>query len=132
MQITTAQIEERLSRGFSSKYKAFGAFVDSALWQHCLSALRDETLLSHIIFCNDVLRLPPAHVFLRARPIPGKLSEFEKRSVGAFWGFVFKFIFGYEHQRSVTITAPDREQFAAVRTASYFSGAPSPVEIVKE
>lgn len=56
MQITTEQIVEKIYNGFVSKYKAFGKFVDSGeYWNMCIDAVRDKTLLEHIIFCNDVL-----------------------------------------------------------------------------
>lgn len=129
MRFTTKQIEEKLYADFSRRYKAFGKFVDgeSGNWQRCLAAVRDETLLGHIIFCNDVLHIPPTHTFLCARPIEGALSEFEKRAIGAFWGFVFKFVFGYDKQKNVTA------RVNTVRTASYFSFAvpTEPVEIIR-
>lgn len=135
MQFTTKQIEEKLYKEFSSTYKAFGGFIDSEYWNLCLSAVKDEELLGHMIFCNDMLNLPPAHVFLRIKKIPGKLTETEKRSIGAFWGFVFRFVFGYPHQQSVTIilSKQEREELkdtATVRTATYFFGVKEPVEIV--
>lgn len=137
MQFTAKQIEGKLYKEFSSRYKAFGGFIDSEYWKQCLSAVQDETLLGHMIFCNDVLNLPPAHVFLRAKQIPKKLTETEKRSIGAFWGFVFRFVFGYQHQQSVTIILSKQERdalegIAAVRTATYFFGVKEPVEIAKE
>ena len=126
MQFTTKQIEEKLYNGFSSKYKAFGGFIDSEYWQLCLAAVKDEELLGHIIFCNDVLRIPPTHTFLRARPIAEELSEFDKRAIGAFWGYVFRFVFGYNVRENVTA------RVNSVRTATVFSGVKEPVEIVKE
>lgn len=126
MQFTTKQIEEKLYEGFSSKYKAFGGFIDSEYWQCCLAAVKDETLLGHIIFCNDVLRIPPTHTFLRARPIAEELSEFDKRAIGAFWGYVFRFVFGYNFRENVTA------RVNSVRTATVFSGIKEPVEIVKK
>ncbi len=125
MQISVKEIERQLYAGFGSKYKAFGGFIDTVYWSACLSAVRDEVLLSHIIFCNDIMQIPPTHTFLRARPIHTPLSEFDKRAIGAFWGYVFKFVFGYAHQKSVTA------RVNTVRTASYFSGPPGSVEIIK-
>lgn len=125
MQFTTKQIEEKLYEGFSGKYKAFGGFIDSEYWHLCLGAVHDEVLLGHIIFCNDVLRIPPTHTFLRARPIAEELSEFDKRAIGAFWGYVFRFVFGYNFRENVTA------KVNSVRTATVFSGVKEPVEIVK-
>lgn len=126
MRVTTTQIEETLYKDFSRKYKAFGGFIGSAYWDQCLAAVKDEVLLGHILFCNDVLQVPPTHTFLRARPIAEALSEFDKRAIGAFWGFLFKFVFGYGGQKSVTA------KVNTVRTASYFYAAKEPVELVKE
>ena len=125
MQISIKEIEQQLYAGFGNKYKAFGGFIGTEYWNACLAAVRDATLLSHIIFCNDVMQIPPTHTFLRARPISAPLSEFEKRAIGAFWGYVFKFVFGYAHQKSVTA------RVNTVRTASYFSDPPGSVEIIK-
>ena len=126
MQFTTKQIEEKLYNEFSSKYKAVGGFIDSEYWQQCLAAVKDEELLGHIIFCNDVLRIPPTHTFLRARPIAEELSEFDKRAIGAFWGYVFRFVFGYNFRENVTA------RVNSVRTATVFFGVKEPVEIVKQ
>jgi hypothetical protein len=87
----------------------------------------DTTLMGHIIFCNDIHQIPPVHTFLRAnQKIRQDLSETEKRSVGAFWGFVFKFVFGYRNQKSVTA------RVNTVRTASYFFDAPEDIEIIAD
>jgi hypothetical protein len=125
VKFTAAEIEERLNKGFSSIYKAFGGFMGDAYWHRCIEAVRDETLLGHIIFCNDVLEVPPTHTFLRARPVKEDLPEFSKRAIGAFWGYVFKFVFGYRNQKSVTA------RVNTVRTATYFYDIAEPVEIVK-
>lgn len=125
MQITVKEIEGQLYAGFGNKYKAFGGFVGTEYWNACLAAVRDATLLSHIIFCNDVMRIPPVHTFLRARPISVRLSEFDKRAIGAFWGYVFRFVFGYTNRENVTA------KVNSVHTASVFSGVKEPMEIIK-
>lgn len=128
MQITAEQIVEKIYNGFVSKYKAFGKFVDSSeYWDMCIDAVCDKTLLQHIIFCNDVLNNPPVHTFLRAKidELNDKqLTEFEKRAVGAFWGYVFKFVFEYQFQKSVTA------KVNSVRTASYFMSPKYKIEII--
>jgi hypothetical protein len=126
MGFTAAKIEESLNNGFRGKYKAFGDFVNSEHWNRCIAAVRDDTLLGHIIFCNDVLEVPPTHTFLRARPIHEDLREFDKRAIGAFWGFVFKFVFGYRNQKSVTA------RVNTVKTATYFFDIAEPIEIIHE
>jgi len=126
MQISPAVLEKEVYARFPNIYKAFGDFIDSGeLWNACLAAIRDSVLLGHIIFCNDIHQIPPVHTFLRAnQSIRRNLTELEKRSIGAFWGFVFKFVFGYRNQKSVTARAN------TVKTASYFFDAPENIEIV--
>lgn len=126
MHISPFEIRQEINNRFPSIYKAFGQFVDSGeLWDACIAAAQDATLLGHIIFCNDIHQIPPVHTFLRAnRIIRRDLSETEKRSVGAFWGFVFKFVFGYRSQKSITA------RVNTVRTASYFFDAPEEITII--
>lgn len=70
-------------------------------------AVRDRELFSHIIFCNDLLRIPPIKTFLLYYEqdlirITGRedaaLELFAKKAIGAFWGMVFKFALGYQDQ----------------------------------
>jgi hypothetical protein len=67
------------------------------------------------------------HTFLRVRrDLRQDLSELEKRSIGAFWGFVFKFVFGYRSQKSVTA------RINTVRTATYFFDPLEEIEIIAD
>lgn len=112
---TGNQIEKEIVAGFGKTYKAFGGFADSGeLWDACIAAVHDAELMNNIIFCNDVHQIPPVHTFLKVLNRQCDLTEFEKRSVGAFWGFVFKFVFRYRNQQSVTA------RVNTVRTATYF------------
>lgn len=105
------------------KYKSFSEFPDSGyMWEECIAAVGNADLMNNIIFCNDVHELPPALTFLRVLNPQDELTEFEKRSVGAFWGFVFKFIFGYRNQRSVStqrglLLAREKK---IIKSATYF------------
>ena len=74
-----------------------------------------------------MLNNPPVHTFLRAKVDElndKQLTEFEKRAVGAFWGYVFKFVFEYQFQKSVTA------KVNSVRTASYFMSPKYKIEII--
>jgi hypothetical protein len=63
----TEQIEREIYENFHKKYKAFGDFENSGeLWNECILAIRNETLLRVIIFCNDIHNIPPVNTFLRA------------------------------------------------------------------
>lgn len=126
MLIPSSQIKQQIYKDFSKKYKAFGGFIDSGeLWDKCIDAIEDPVFLGHIIFCNDIHQIPPVHTFLRAKNITANLSELEKRSIGAFWGFVFKFVFGYQNQKSATT------KMNTVRTATYFFDTVKKIKIVQ-
>ena len=127
MEITVNQINEAIYDGFSKKYKAFGDFIDSGeLWDICLSAISDVTLINNIIFCNDIHQIPPTNTFLKVKQIKRDLSELEKRSVGAFWGFVFKFVFGYRNQKIVAA------RVNTVKTATYFFDIAESVKVIDD
>lgn len=119
------QIETEILGRFHKVYKAFGGFVNSgSLWDDCIFTVRDTRLMNNIIFCNDIHQIPPVHTFLKVKKQNNDLTELEKRSVGAFWGFVFKFVFGYRNQRSVTA------KVNTVRTATYFYDIKEGIEVV--
>jgi hypothetical protein len=127
MLISTKKIEEELLADFSRRYKAFGDFVDSGeIWDLCKETIHDVKLMNHIIFCNDIHQIPPTNSFLKARKANEmrELTELEKRSIGAFWGFVFKFVFGYRNQKSVAA------RVNTVKTASYFFDVAEPIEVI--
>lgn len=96
-------------------------------WDLCLEAVLDKELLSHIIFCNDVFSIPPIKTFLTVnrdnliliteKP-NAELDVYVKRSIGAFWGMVFKIVLGYQEQKSVSVSMYD---YFIVKTASCFS-----------
>jgi hypothetical protein len=128
VRVSTSEIKERLYSDFASIYRAFGGFVDSGrLWDLCLAAVGDETLMGNIIFCNDIHQIPPVHTFLKVVDsfISWELTDMEKRSLGAFWGFVFKHVLGYRRQKSVTA------RINTVQTATYFFDPPGRAEVVK-
>lgn len=115
MKIKSNEIKEAIYQEFSKKYKAFGDFVDSGeIWDTCLSAITDVSLMNNIIFCNDIHNIPPTNTFLKVKQIKRDLTELEKRSIGAFWGFVFKSVFGYRNQKIVTA------RVNTVKSATYF------------
>ncbi|HZK53011.1 MAG TPA: hypothetical protein VFC84_02225 [Desulfosporosinus sp.] len=95
-------------------------------WDKCIEAITDKELLSHIIFCNNIFRIPPVKTFLTYYEkdfveITGKedaeLDIFVKKSIGAFWGMVFKFVLGYQGQKSTTVSMNKKFK---VSTATYF------------
>ena len=127
---STAEITKRIEAEFTQKYKAFSNFPQSGkVWDECLAAVQDAKLMNNLIFCNDVLQIPPVKVFLLANAtIGGQLTDEEKKSIGAFWGFVFKFVFGYKNQKSVSVRVADNN----LKSATYFFDCPQEIEVVPE
>ena len=115
---------------FAEIYTNFRDFKEkeeyAPYWDKCMEAICDETLLSHIVFCNDIFCIPPVKTFLTYYKndfvlLTGKadaeLPVFVKKSIGAFWGMVFKFGLKYHGQKSVSVSMYD---YFKVRTATYF------------
>ena len=138
MTFSSCLIAEQVETRFSNCYRHFKEFQESPdyrpYWDKCMEAVRDQELLSHIIFCNDLLRIPPIKTFLLYYEqdlirITGRedaaLELFAKKAIGAFWGMVFKFALGYQDQESVSVSL---NQHFFVRTATYFK---NPVEQIK-
>ena len=127
---STAEITKRIEAEFTQKYKAFSNFPQSGkVWDECLAAVQDAKLMNNLVFCNDVLQIPPVKVFLLANAtIGGQLTDEEKKSIGAFWGFVFKFVFGYKNQKSVSVRVADNN----LKSATYFFDCPQEIEVVLE
>jgi len=121
MNFTSLQILSAIDSDFSKRYKAFSEFVSSGeLWDECIDAIKNVTLMNNIIFCNDIHEIPPVLTFLRVLNLREDLKELEKRSIGAFWGFVFKFVFGYRNQRSVSTLRCVSTRVNTVKSATYF------------
>ena len=116
---------------FSEVYTNFKEFQENKeckpYWNKCMEAVCDEQLLSHIVFCNDTFCIPPVKTFLTYYKddfilLTGKsnaeLPLFVKKSIGAFWGMVFKFGLEYNGQKSVSVSM---NEYFKVKTATYFT-----------
>lgn len=123
-------LEKKIHEGFGYVYRANQAFLtsDSIYRQRCFEAIRDEALMRHIIFNNDYLKIPPVYTFLcyyanqePKLPVVSKEDAWLKKSVGAFWGFIFRKVFLYDDARNDLLPG----KFLGFRTASYFSQIPS-------
>jgi hypothetical protein len=104
-------------KSFKATYKLFAKFAYdrqyAKYYEKCLEAVRDEVLLKHIVFCNDVYNIPPALSFVKyyekeIRVIIGKgenskIEDYTKKCIGAFWSFVFKRILGYTFGESICV-----------------------------
>jgi hypothetical protein len=126
MKLKSTAIINRINSDFSSAYRPFSKFPNSgALWEDCINTVKDSKLMNNIIFCNDVLQIPPVKVFIAAKNITMVLSNADKKAIGAFWGFVFKFVFKYKNQKSLAI------KINSVKNATYFFDGPKNTEVIK-
>ena len=123
-------MEKYVEENFSEVYTHFREFQQNEeyvlYWDKCIEAICDKQLLSHIVFCNDVFSIPPVKTFLTYYKddfivLTGKsdaeLPLFVKKSIGAFWGMVFKFGLKYKGQKSVSVSMND---YFKVKTATFF------------
>ena len=124
------QIALKIENEFSQSYVHFKEFQNNpqykAYWDKCMEAVTDAELLSHIVFCNDVFGIPPVKTFLtyykeyfiQLTDDPKALLDvYIKKSIGAFWGMVFKFCLGYNEQKSVSVSMYD---YFVIKTATCF------------
>lgn len=116
MIITCQYIEKELHTNFARKYRRFAGFVDSGyLWDLIITTINDAELMRNIKFCNDVMQIPPVKVFVLAqRATLPELSNSDKQSIGAVFGFIFKDVFGYKNQESISCVVN------TIKTASRF------------
>lgn len=121
-------LERRVREEFPYQYRRFGGIIDSGyVWEEFRTILGDKELLSHIRFCNDVMKVPPVRTHLMIAASRGwdtmkhDLQSQEKQSLGALYGFLFKEIMGYTQQESVSCV------INTVKTATRFSGGPDEI-----
>ena len=100
MKFTTGSITNEINKNFGTAYASQRWFIESGtVWNDCMNTVLDAELMNHIIFCNDVLEIPPVKTFLKADiNISSVTEKRDKQAIGAFWGFVFKFVFHYQNQ----------------------------------
>lgn len=124
-------MKKYIEENFSEVYTHFREFQENkeyeAYWNKCMEAVCDKQLLSHIIFCNDVFYIPPVKTFLTyykkdfialTDKSNAELPLFVKKSIGAFWGMVFKFGLEYNGQKNVSVSM---NEYFKVKTATYFT-----------
>lgn len=107
---------------FTSVYKGTTNFCDTEYFKAFCDSLDDEGLYSHIVFNNDVLRIPPIRTFVEYRQSLGDelfsrpMTKTDKRCLGACFGYLFKYILGYKYSVSVWVG----EEKTEIKNASYF------------
>jgi hypothetical protein len=130
LDISIESLVSKVTSGFSMKYTHFKEFQQNAYyskyWNKCIEAISDKELLSNLIFCNDIFCIPPVKTFLTyfendfvvlTGHENAELEIFVKKSIGAFWGMVFKYGLNYQEQKSVTVSM---NKMFLVSTATYF------------
>lgn len=123
-------MKEYIEENFSNIYTNFREFQENETyapyWNKCMEAICDEKVLEGIIFCNNVFSIPPVKTFLTyykndfitiTEKSNAELPVFVKKSIGAFWGMVFKFVLHYKGQKSVSVSM---NEYFKVKTASCF------------
>jgi hypothetical protein len=81
MKLSSTDIINKVNAEFSSVYKPFSNFPNSGLiWDECINTIKNAKLVNNIIFCNDVLQIPPVKVFLMANKLLNtELTDNEKK-----------------------------------------------------
>ena len=141
MQINCGTLVNLLHTDFPKAYKNFSRFVGSGpLWDEVCTVMSDKSLLSHIVFCNDVMKLQPVYTHVMISKYLGGevgqrvfssreedwLTDWEKRSLGAAYGYLFRFVLGYpKYDTGMRCALPN------FRTAAiYFREDKTPVEFL--
>ena len=117
MNIDIEEIERKIRYKFPTAYKRFASFIDSGyLWDSVVDVINNAEIMKNIIFCNDVMKIPPVktHIMILGNSLR-ELDNNEKQALGAIYGFIFKEIFGYSKQESVSCV------INTVKTATRFS-----------
>ena len=106
------------TQAFNNKYKGTRKFSETSQYYTLfMRSLSDDKLYEHIVFCNDVLKLPPVYVFVKYYNL-SNLSDSEKRGLGACFGFLFRFSGFYTYKDAVSVWVGDEQ--TGIKNASYF------------
>jgi hypothetical protein len=122
----------KIKAGFEERYRHFIYFLEDAdkeismLRELCFEAAKNEQLLANIRFCNDYFKIPPVRSFcanykdkiggILTQIDKKRLTDRQKRGIGAFWGAVFKGCLGYEKSDNKPVPLKHLD----ISTASYF------------
>ena len=126
----SVEIENFVTENFLSMCMPYRAFMEKNeykdYWNLCIKAINDVNFLSGVVFCNNVLSIPPVKVFLTfykqeliqiTRNSRAVLPLFVNRSFGIFWAMIFKGALGYTNQEILKINT---SFYFNVKTASYY------------
>lgn len=102
---TTKGIIETIERDFAIEYKPFAKYQleKLPLYVACIDFINNTDIMNKMIFANDYLEVPPVKTFLcYKKEVCKTLSDYDKKFLGAFWGFLFRCL-GYEDSRKVSL-----------------------------
>lgn len=128
LEISIEDIKNSIEAGFSQAYKPFAKYQaeEGELWVQCMTTVSDIEKLKAILFINQVLKIPPVKVFVELYPdVASKLNIYDKKFIGAFWGYVFKECFGYKNQKQVGINNKN------LKTGTYFYDNDCTINIIE-
>ncbi|MCK8826600.1 hypothetical protein MWH25_02400 [Natroniella acetigena] len=129
LQFETEEIKGNLEAGFGSVYKPFSKYQKDSheLWQRGIKIAENKELMNNIIFCNDILEIPPVKVFISLpenQDLLEELDAYDKKFLGTFFGYIFKHIFEYQNQKQRRINSK------IVRSATYYYDNKYSIEVV--
>lgn len=108
---------------FVAEYKGTSNFCNTQYFKTFYDTLDNEKLYSHIIFNNDVLKIPPIYTFVKYRQSIGdglfneRMEKNDKRCLGACFGYLFKCVLEYS-KNSFSVWVG--EEHTDIKNASYF------------
>lgn len=105
MIIKVSEIEEVFLQDFCREYKRFASFIDNGrVWNSFKKVVFSKKNLAGIIFCNNVMNIPPVktHLMIDFSMQKSDLPEEERQAIGSLYGFLFKYVFQYEEQKRMT------------------------------
>lgn len=106
-----------------STYKSFSGLINSEIWEACVEAVNENKFMKVAIAENDNGK-PPVLTFLEEKAekiqtiLLNPLTTHQKRQLGAFWGFVFIDLLGYQDKFSYRFD--EEEQLFDIKSASTF------------
>lgn len=118
VKFTPGEVVKAVEDGFRDIFKPFHKYQTQQheLWNRCIGTISDHSKLDKIVFANDLLKIPPAKVFLAFNPdLSDSLSTpLDKMFMGSFSSYVFGSVFGYKNRKQVATGLP------SLKTALYF------------
>ncbi len=122
------EIKDGIVHGINNRHHPFNELEigKGSLWNKCMAVIEDPDLMNKMIFCNDVLQIPPVKVFLslpQEKQVTTNLSLKDRRFLTALFDYLFKFVFEYQEKHTKRI------DIRGLGTAAYYAGRKYKVEV---